>query len=56
MKKQVGKRKQRKSVSAKEKVVVNQVKLIKRFMLENGLTIPLPLHQVKADTEASTRK
>ena len=47
LKKQLGKRKQRKSVSAKEKVVVSQVKLIESFMLENGLTIPLPLDHVK---------
>ena len=47
MKKQARKKRQTKSVSAKEMVVVNQVKLIEHFMLENGLTIPLQLEQVK---------
>ena len=47
MKKQARKKRQRKSVTAKEMVVVNQVKLIEHFMLENGLTIPIQLEQVK---------
>ena len=42
LKKQTRKRKQTKGVNAKEMIVVTQVKLIERFMLENGLTIPLP--------------
>ena len=47
LKKQTRKRKQRKGVNAKEMIVVTQVKLIECFMLENGLTIPLPLDHVK---------
>ena len=47
LKKQTRKRKQRKGVNAKEMIVVTQIKLIERFMLENGLTIPLPLDHVK---------